>query len=73
MIGRIALPCVTVVVMLAAAAPASAAPPADLNDDGNGKRWRQLTETVGMTPDQVASMCPRDGETRCSGSVGRAT
>ena len=64
MIGRTAL---VVLVMLAAAGPASAAPPADLNDDGNGKRWRQLTETVGMTPDQVAAVCPRDGETRCSG------
>ena len=66
MIGRTAL---VVLVMLAAAAPASAAPP-DLTDDGNGKRWRQLTETVGMTPAQVAAFCPRDGETRCSGSVG---
>jgi Ca2+-binding RTX toxin-like protein len=67
MLGRIAV--IAVLVSIAAATPASAAPPADLNDDGNGKRWRQLTETVGMTVDQVASMCPRDGQTRCSGAL----
>ena len=55
---------------LAAAAPAGAAPPGNLSDDGNGKRWRQLTQTTGLTPDQVAQVCPRDGETRCAGSVG---
>ena len=42
----------------------------NLSDDGNGKRWRQLTQTTGLTPDQVAQVCPRDGETRCAGSVG---
>jgi hypothetical protein len=51
MLGRVAL---VALVMLAAAGPASAAP-GDLTDDGNGKRWRQLTETVGMTPAQVAT------------------
>ena len=50
------------------AGPANAAPRRP-HDDGNGKRWRQLAETVGMTPDQVAAMCPRDGETRCSGAL----
>jgi RTX calcium-binding nonapeptide repeat (4 copies) len=58
-----------VLVTLAAAAPAGAAP-VDLTDDGTGKRWRQLTDTVGLAPDQVAQVCPRDGESRCSGSVG---
>jgi len=59
-----------VLVALAGAAPVGAAPPENLSDDGNGKRWRQLTQTTGVTPDQVAQVCPRDGETRCSGSVG---
>jgi RTX calcium-binding nonapeptide repeat (4 copies) len=34
------------------------------------QRWRQLTQTTGLTPDQIAQVCPRDGETRCSGTVG---
>jgi Ca2+-binding RTX toxin-like protein len=53
--GRIGV--IAVLATLAAAGPAGAAPPADLNDDGNGKRWRQLAETVGMSPDQVAAVC----------------
>jgi hypothetical protein len=65
--GRIGV--IAVLATLAAAGPASAAPPADLNDDGTGKRWRQLTETVGMTVDQVAAVCPRDGVTPCSGAL----
>jgi Ca2+-binding RTX toxin-like protein len=36
----------------------------------DGKKWRQLYQTLGMTPAQVAQVCPRDGVTRCSGSVG---
>jgi hypothetical protein len=57
--------CVTVVVSaLAWAAPAMAAFPDD------GKRWRQLTQTTGMTWSQVAAVCPRDGVSRCSGSIG---
>jgi hypothetical protein len=39
-------------------------------DDGNGREWRQLYETTGLTWAQVARICPRDGETPCSGSVG---
>ena len=65
--------CVTLVlVALAAAEPAGAAAPANLADDGNGKRWRQLTETTGLTPNEVAQVCPRGGKTRCSGSIGCA-
>jgi Ca2+-binding RTX toxin-like protein len=63
--GRIGV--LAVAFAIGAAGPASAAPPVDLTDDGNGKRWRQLDETVGMRVDQVAEMCPRDGETRCTG------
>jgi hypothetical protein len=65
--GRIGV--FAVLVSLATAGPAGAAPPSDLTDDGQGKRWRQLTETVGMNVDQVAAMCPRDGVTRCSGAL----
>jgi hypothetical protein len=39
-------------------------------DDGNGHEWRQLKETTGLTWNQIASVCPRDGETPCSGTVG---
>ena len=71
MIGRSMLAWMTTgLVLVASAGPASAAPPADLSDDGNGKRWRQLAETVGPTWDQVAAVCPRDGESRCSGIAG---
>jgi hypothetical protein len=38
--------------------------------DGDGKVWRQLTETTGLTWTQVAEVCPRDGATPCTGIVG---
>ncbi len=37
--------------------------------DGHGTAWRQLTETVGLSPAQVALSCPRDGMTPCAGNV----
>jgi hypothetical protein len=46
--------------------PASAG--AAFPDDG--RRWRQVTETTGLTASQVAAVCPRDGESRCSGLAG---
>jgi Ca2+-binding RTX toxin-like protein len=55
---------IATVALLAWAAPAGAALPDD------GKRWREVTETTGLTWAQLASVCPRDGETRCSGSIG---
>jgi hemolysin type calcium-binding protein len=60
---------VGVMVSVALAAPAAAAPP-DPVDDGRGKEWRQLYETSGISPATVAQLCPRDGATPCSGSVG---
>jgi hypothetical protein len=36
--------------------------------DGHGTAWRQLTETVGLSPAQVALSCPRDGMTPCAGT-----
>ena len=57
------------VVALVGATPAAAAPP-DPVDDGAGKQWRQLYETVGLSWSQVAALCPRDGVTPCAGSIG---
>jgi hypothetical protein len=57
------------VVALVGVPPAAAAPP-DPVDDGAGKQWRQLYETVGLSWSQVAALCPRDGVTPCSGSIG---
>ena len=38
-------------------------------NDGNGKEWRQLPGTVGLSWNQVAQACPQDGATSCVGSV----
>jgi hypothetical protein len=38
--------------------------------DGQGKTWRQLTETTGLIWSQVAQVCPQDGVTPCNGVVG---
>jgi RTX calcium-binding nonapeptide repeat (4 copies) len=66
MTGRRALLAIlcTSLFVLTGAIPAGATPPDD------GKRWRWLGETTGLTSSQVAQVCPRDGETRCSGSIG---
>jgi hypothetical protein len=40
-------------------------------NDNNGKEWRQLTETVGVSWNQVAQACPqRDGISPCIGTAG---
>jgi large repetitive protein len=39
-------------------------------DDGHGKQWRQLTDTVGVSWNEVAEVCPRDGISACSGAAG---
>jgi len=38
-------------------------------NDGNGKEWRQLTATVGLSWNQVAQFCPQDGASSCVGST----
>src|SRR4051812_40656540 len=53
------------VLALAVVAPAGA----EVTDPA-GNEWRQLYETTGLTWDQVASICPQDGVTPCSGSIG---
>jgi RTX calcium-binding nonapeptide repeat (4 copies) len=50
--------------LLVFAAPASAAFPDD------GKLWRPVPQTTGLTWSQVASVCPADGANRCAGAVG---
>lgn len=39
-------------------------------NDGHGKEWMQLQPSVGMTWNQAALICPRDGVTACSGIAG---
>jgi Ca2+-binding RTX toxin-like protein len=46
------------------AAPSSAAPTAA------GREWRELNVTVGLSRAQIASVCPTNGATPCSGTVG---
>ncbi len=58
------------VLAMTVVVPAGAQPPTDLTDDGQGHRWRQLTDTVGLSWESVAQVCPQDGVSRCSGSVG---
>jgi hypothetical protein len=38
-------------------------------NDGHGHLWRQLTETQGLSWQDVAARCPVDGHGACSGSV----
>src|SRR3954463_16114568 len=38
-------------------------------DDAHGKEWRQLTDTVGVSWNQVAEVCPGDGISACSGAI----
>ena len=47
--------------------------PAAAFDDGTGKEWRQLSETVGVSWNEIAELCPRDGVTPCTGSIGNLT
>jgi hypothetical protein len=62
-------------------APTPTAPPTDRpsaaistllseSSDGLGTAWRQLTETPGISWNQAAALCPRDGVNPCEGSVG---
>src|SRR5262249_13913568 len=39
-------------------------------NDGHDKEWRQLTDTGGVTWNQLAAACPQDGQTPCTGTVG---
>ncbi len=52
-----------------AVSPAVVAGTADISD-GQGTAWRQITETANVTWSQAAALCPRDGITPCSGTIG---
>ena len=58
--------CIALLITLTAGASAVAAP----LDDVDGKQWRQLYETTGASWSEVSQVCPRDGATPCSGSIG---
>ena len=38
-------------------------------NDGHGKTWRQVTDTVNLSWSDLASVCPLDAATTCLGSV----
>ena len=38
-------------------------------NDGQGKEWRHVPSTMGLSWNQVATVCPTDGATPCSGVV----
>ena len=56
--------------ILASAILPGFAAPAGAVDDGHGHEWRQLYETTGLSWNDVAAVCPRDGSTPCEGSSG---
>ncbi len=61
---RLTLVTVLVAGMFSVGAPTSnAAPTVD------GREWRELFETTGLSWSEVASVCPTDGATPCSGTV----
>src|SRR4051812_37168291 len=62
-IRRIELFAMTAIILVSTVAGAQPGPV----NDGQGKEWRQLTDTAGLTRDQVAEVCPRDGLSPCSG------
>lgn len=37
--------------------------------DAQGRQWRQLDLTCGLSWNQVAAICPTDGVTRCTGTI----
>ena len=51
--------------VLALSTAAQAQPVADTT----GKEWRQLTETMNLSWQDVSAVCPTDGQTPCSGTA----
>ena len=61
---RLALVTLFVGGLTAVGAPTSTAAPTV-----DGREWRELFETTGLSWSEVASVCPTDGATACSGTV----
>lgn len=61
------------VIVASAALACSAASHAQFNAvayvDSQGRQWRQLDTSCGLTWNQVAALCPVDGVTRCTGTI----
>jgi hypothetical protein len=47
-----------------------AAGPAQAIDDGRGKDWRPVLQSAVATWEQAAALCPQDGTTPCTGTLG---
>ena len=62
---RLALVAVLVGGLVSLSPPSSTAAPTV-----DGREWRELFETTGLSWSQVATVCPTDGVTACSGTVG---
>lgn len=58
-----ALVCLTLGVLPASASTAYA--------DGNGREWRQVSDTKGISWDEMAAVCPLQGASPCRGGVDR--
>ncbi|MEY2420501.1 MAG: hypothetical protein QOI95_568 [Acidimicrobiaceae bacterium] len=52
---------------------AEAAPTTTGLTDTHAREWRQVFDTTGLSWNQVATVCPTDGVTPCSGNVGGRT
>src|SRR5262245_66178244 len=61
---------ITLSVIMALVVAGTARPAQAFVDDVHGKEWRQLTETVGLSWDQIAQVCPQDGASACLRSGG---
>ena len=42
---------------------------AQIYNDTHGRAWSQLTTTAGLSWTQLATVCPKDGQTPCAGTV----
>lgn len=59
------------ITTLAALCTLASTASAQLNyDDGHGKEWLQVNRFLNTSWNQIAAICPTDGVTPCSGSIG---
>ncbi len=69
-VQRVSFRMLVAIAPLAVAATALAQSDSVAYVDSQGRQWRELSSTVARTWFQVASVCPTDGVTPCSGSLG---